>query len=93
MGDGEADVKIIKCVRCGSPDLSEQGGYAVCAYCRSRFSLEADDLPRKESAISVQSDIDALLAKCQSDPVNRFRYASLVLDLDPTNSAAAKYLQ
>jgi len=85
-------MKLIACTRCGSKELSEQDGYVVCAYCRSRFVPQADDLRQEESVIGVYSDIQRLLQKCQDDPANSRRYAGLVLDLDPTNQTARQYL-
>ena len=85
-------MKLIVCTRCGSRDLLDEGGFVICAYCRSRFAVQADDLPAKESVISLQSDIQLLLQKCKDDPENRRRYANLILDLDPTNHEAANYL-
>ena len=84
---------LIQCTRCGSKELFEESGYTVCAYCRSRFFPQPDEIPRRESVISVHSDIQNLLLKCREDPANRVRYASLVLDIDPTNTEAIKYLR
>ena len=70
----------------------DDDGYVVCAYCRSRFVPQAADVLQKETVIGLQSDILVLLEKCQDDPANRRRYASLILDLDPTNQAAKDYL-
>jgi uncharacterized Zn finger protein (UPF0148 family) len=90
---GEPEMKIIECSKCGSPELTEvEGGYVVCDFCQSRFVQQASDLPIKQAVIGVQSDVAALLEKCETDPRNRIRYASLVLDLDPTNQQALKYL-
>ena len=69
-----------------------EGAYIVCAYCQSQFSPEAGDLPPKETVIGVHSDIQALLQKCRDDPANRRRYSRVILDLDPTNYEARKYL-
>jgi len=73
--------------------LFEEHGFVVCAYCQSRFAPEADDKPQKQTVIGVQSDIDALLQKCSNDPANRRRYASLILDIDPTNAQALQMLR
>jgi len=86
-------MKLLVCTACGSRELSEEDGYVLCAYCQSRFVPQADDLPQKETVIGVQSDIELLLQKCQDDPVNRVRYAGLILDIDPTNPAARDYLR
>ena len=85
-------MKLVSCTRCSSKDLFEEDGYVVCSYCRSRFVPHADDLLTKETVIGLHSDIESLLQKCEDDPANRGRYAALVLDIDPTNQAARKYL-
>lgn len=86
------NMKIMECVSCGSNELLENDGYLICAYCRSRFEQENDPIVRKETVIDVQSDIQMLLKRCVEDPLNRHRYASLVLDIDPSNSDAIKFL-
>jgi hypothetical protein len=85
-------VKLIRCTRCGGGELLQESGYVICTYCRSRFLPEPDDILQAESVIDVNSDILALLQKCEEDPANRRRYASLILDIDPTNRAAMEYL-
>lgn len=86
-------MKLVVCTRCGSRELLEEAGYVVCAYCQSRFAPHADDLPRKQTVIGLNADIQGLLRKCEDDPANRRRYASLILDIDPTNEEATKYLR
>jgi hypothetical protein len=86
-------MKLVKCSRCGSKELFEEEGYVVCAYCQSRFSPQEGELPQRTSVIGVLSDIEVLLQKCKDDPVNRRRYASLILDIDPTNHEAMNYLR
>jgi len=85
-------VKIQICSRCRSNELIEHGDYLVCAYCRSRFVMQAEDLPPVHTVIGLVDDVRALLDKCKDDPNNRHRYASLVLDIDPTNPEALRYL-
>lgn len=82
-------MKLIECSRCGSKELISRGDYVVCAYCQSRFNVEVND---RSTVIDIQTDIQLLLVKCIEDPKNRRRYASLILDLDPTNTEAMKYL-
>jgi hypothetical protein len=86
-------MKQVRCTRCGSKELLEESGYVACAYCQSRFALQADDFSIRETVISVVSDVEALLKKCECDPANRRRYTSLILDIDPTNREVAKYLR
>jgi DNA-directed RNA polymerase subunit RPC12/RpoP len=86
-------MKLVECTPCGSKELFEENGYIVCEYCRSRFAPQAGDAPPRETVIGVQSDIQVLLRKCKDDPANRHRYASLILDIDPTNYKATDYLR
>jgi len=85
-------MKSVECKRCGSKELVEENNYIICAYCQSRFVMEVDDQPPNGTVIDVQSDIQALLKKCAQEPANRRRYASLVLDIDPSNTEAIKFL-
>ena len=86
-------MKLINCAKCGSNDLATDSGYVVCGYCRSRWAMQSDDLPRVETVIDMDSDIQALLQKCVDDPANQRRYASLILDIDPTNQQACRYVR
>lgn len=85
-------MKLVQCSRCGSKDLFEESGLVVCSYCQSRFVPQVDDLPPAQTVIGLSSDIQALLQKCRDDPENSQRYANLILDLDPTNMHARRYL-
>jgi hypothetical protein len=85
-------MKSLECTACGSKELLREAGNLVCAYCQSRFTPGPEREGGKSTAIDMQSDIDALLAKCVSDPGRRVRYARLILDIDPTNTEAIKYL-
>ena len=85
-------MKAVECKQCSSKELIEGNGYLVCVYCQSRFTVKIDEHPRKGVVIDVRSDIETLLKKCIEEPANRRRYASLVLDIDPTNTDAIKYL-
>ncbi len=85
-------MKIVECTRCGSKELTEDNGYAVCCYCQSRFVPQADEKPSMITSIQLESDVEALLRKCREDPTNRIRYANLILDIDPTNREALQYL-
>ena len=46
-----------------------------------------------ETSVGVLDDVQRLLQKCEDDPSNRRRYASLILDIDPTNPKAQGYLR
>ena len=85
-------MKLIKCTQCGGNEFSHEGGYMICKYCNARFVAEKGDYCTKPSNIALSSDIDALLNKCKLDPRNARRYANLILDIDPDNPDALKYL-
>ena len=85
-------MKLIRCIQCGSNELARDGGYMVCKYCNSRYAIEKDDIGIKESSIALGSDIEALLKKCRKDPRNARKYANLILDIDPDNDEALRYL-
>jgi hypothetical protein len=86
-------MKLINCQRCGSNDLTEIDDYVVCAFCQSKYVPQADDQARRDTIITLNTDVENLLEKCRLDPQNRRRYASLALDIDPSNAEARKYLQ
>jgi uncharacterized Zn finger protein (UPF0148 family) len=86
-------MKLLECDRCGSTELTESDGSVTCDYCQSKYLVQDDDLVARESTIEINADIQALLEKCKSDPNNRRRYASLILDIDPTNQQANQYLR
>lgn len=67
--------------------------YMVCTFCRSKFQDSRDVTQRVDSHIGLKSDVDELLKKCESDPLNRARYIRLILDIDPGNSEVRKYMQ
>lgn len=86
-------MKVVDCRGCGSKELVREAGLLRCTYCQSTFVPESDDVPRTAAiGTGLAADIRALLDKCEQDPMNRRRYASLVLDLDPTNEEARRHL-
>ena len=86
-------MKITTCEKCGSGDFVDRDGYRICQYCGTKYLITDEDVPRKRSSIALDNDITMLLQKCRDDPVNASRYASLVLDMDPGNTEAVKYLR
>ena len=86
-------MKIEICERCGGGEFVDQSGYKVCLYCNTKYLITHEEVTRKESNISLDNDIMMLLQKCVDDPANARRYASLVLDMDPDNVEALKYLR
>ena len=85
-------MKLLTCMNCGASEFYEQDGYSVCCYCRSKHIAQPDDKPPMESTIALNDDVSRLLKKCQDEPANARRYASLILDIDPGNAEARRYL-
>ncbi|MBP3329586.1 MAG: TFIIB-type zinc finger domain-containing protein [Clostridia bacterium] len=80
------------CPNCGASDFNKNNGILICKYCGSSFQLTKEDISLKTSDISLGSDVDNLLQKCRTDPRNARKYANLILDIDPYNKEALKYL-
>ena len=85
-------MKLIQCKQCGSGEFYRNNGYMICKFCNARYAIEQLDLGIKKSTIALNSDIEALLKKCKLDPKNARKYANLILDIDPDNDEALKYL-
>jgi len=85
-------MKVEKCEKCGGGEFIDCDGYRICQYCNTRYLITPEDTTRKESNITLDDDIKMLLQKCRDDPENAPRYASLVLDIDPGNAEAIKFL-
>ena len=85
-------MKILQCTNCGASGLVEKGGYMICPYCDSKFAIESSDFPQRSMGMSLNSDVENLLRKCRTDPKNARKYANLVLDIDPSNTEALKYI-
>lgn len=79
-------MKQIICESCGASDFLEKAGYRICQYCGTQYHINS------KSLISLNDDIENLLQKCKREPRNARRYANLILDIDPTNKEALKYL-
>ncbi|MFR5849407.1 MAG: TFIIB-type zinc finger domain-containing protein [Faecalibacterium sp.] len=80
------------CKNCGASDFYDKDGFRICKYCNSKFIIETQDVIQKGSSIALNDDIQMLLNKCRQDPWNARRYANLILDIDPQNRDAIKYL-
>jgi len=86
-------MKIEICERCGGGEFFDRDGYRICQYCNTKYLITPEDVPQKGSSIALDFDIKMLLQKCHDDPANAHRYASLILDMDPGNVDALKYLK
>lgn len=87
-------MKTMKCQGCGSTEFSKgTDGYLYCNYCRAKLILDKNEKVEKKSIISISSDIKNLLDKIEMDPDNASMYAKLILDIDPSNQQARKYIK
>jgi len=88
-------MKALTCKCCGATGVSIANGFVTCEYCDAKYLLTAEDYGFSDAApkgISLDADIGRLLMKCRTDPGNARKYANLILDIDPDNEDAMKYL-
>ena len=85
-------MKAIVCTHCGGDEFIVKDGFRVCRYCKSRFIPSEDEIPPKNSTISLNEDVQRLLRKIEADPFHARRYATLILEIDPNNKEAKKIL-
>lgn len=90
--DWRSSVKLSTCEQCGSHSFSTKDNKLICDYCSTAYSITNSDFSAKNTSIDLNDDVNRLLEKCRKDPNNAKRYASLVLDIDPSNSEATKYM-
>lgn len=82
-------MEAIYCPGCNANEYHIDGKYFVCDYCNTRF---LPPVTAKTSEISLSDDVQRLLDKCKSDPDKAWKYANLILDIDPDNQEALQYL-
>lgn len=100
-------MEALICKNCGANALMRKNDYMVCPYCDSRFAITREErgsglfgnshhAPLSHSGVNstidLNDDIARLLKKCETDPRNAKKYANLILDMDPDNEEALKYL-
>ena len=100
-------MEALICKNCGANALVRKNSYMVCPYCDSRFAITHEERRSGlfggshhavlshsgvDSAIALDDDVARLLEKCKADPKNARKYANLILDIDPDNEEALKYL-
>jgi hypothetical protein len=100
-------MEALVCKNCGANALTRRNNYMFCPYCDSRFAITREEyssglfggshcvvLSRSDvnSSIALDDDIAKLLKKCETDPRNARKYANLILDIDPDNEEALKYI-
>ena len=101
-------MEALICKNCGSNVLTRKNDYMYCPYCDSRFAITREERSSGllgsskhhavlshsgvTSSIALDDDIARLLEKCRIEPRNAKKFANLILDIDPDNEEALKYL-
>ena len=98
-------MKALICSSCGASSWKEEGEYRVCLHCGTKYEkglrqqmktvgsvIQISTARQVQSEIALNDDVVRLLQKCKTEPKNARKYANLVLDIDPTNEEALKYL-
>ena len=97
-------MRALICSSCGASKWKEDGDYRICEFCGTKFdktsecnrkvipSISQTVVRQVKSTIAINEDVARLLQKCRTDPKNARKYANLVLDIDPSNQEAHKYL-
>lgn len=89
-------MEAILCPCCCAQEFREENGFMICAYCDTKFLSSSLRSRGKSNAgssqIVLQDDVQQLLEKCRTDPRNARKYANLILDIDPGNREAYRYL-
>ena len=85
-------MKTVECKGCGSSDLYEENGYLICRYCGTKHLITADDKPAKNSSIDLAADVERLLQRCKEDPARAKTIAQRILEIDPNNQEAKRFL-
>ena len=102
-------MEALICKNCGANALTRKNDYMYCSYCDSRFAITREErssglfgsnghhatLSHSDvnSSIALNDDIARLLKKCETDPRNARKYANLILDIDPDNEEALRFLK
>lgn len=80
-------MKLITCSNCGASKFTIRNQKYICVYCGSTYEKS------HTTTISINDDIQKLLQKCRENPLAAKRFANLILDIDPGNNEAKKYLK
>ena len=98
-------MKALICSSCGASRWKEDDDYRICLHCGTKYekpterqkryinaALQVAATSQAKSVISLNDDVARLLRKCEEEPLNARKYANLILDIDPTNEEALRYI-
>ena len=94
-------MKKLICDSCGGSSFKIQDGFRGCNYCGTQYELpfakkmtsqNNNNVSTPNTRIDINKDVQMLLEKCRRNPSNASRYANLILDIDPTNREALRYI-
>ena len=95
-GCGASKFKVMNghytCLYCDSQYTEQKNTNTASKQTKSTMIVDQQLNDSVMSGISLDDDISRLLSKCKEDPVNAKKYANLVLDIDPHNVEALKYV-
>lgn len=81
-----------ECTNCGSNDLEIKDGYQICKFCGTKYIIPKEKV-QDNSKIELSEDILRLFKKIEENPEKADRYARLILEIDPSNIEAKKYIK
>lgn len=84
----ECTMKLFGCARCASGGTLRRGRLYRVHILSFVISLQSGETPQRETVVDLFSDIQVLLQKYETDPMNSYRYASLILDINPPTSTS-----
>lgn len=99
-------MEALVCKHCGASGLIRKSDHWFCPYCESRYAFTQEEKRSLfqggshavlshsgvNSSIALNDDVERLLEKCRLNPKQARKYANLVLDIDPDNKEALRYL-
>ncbi len=80
------------CENCGSKEYTVQKKKVICAYCHTCYKAQKGDPFTFGAKIDLMDDINILVSKCIKEPHNAKRYANIILEMDPYNQFARRYV-
>ncbi len=80
------------CENCGAKEYTLEKNNLICSYCHTRYKIQKGDPFSFGAKIDLVDDINMLVSKCIKEPHNAKRYANIILEMDPYNQFARRYI-